>query len=213
MAELIKINNTLTSTATDESLSGYQGHVLNVKKLSGTIGSSTPSVSNVSNCAVYIHYSADAAATSTFMTSIRDVLFPIGTIYQSVNSTNPQDLFGGSWSRIGEGRFLIGANSTYTAGSTGGTATVTLTAAQSGLPAHTVGENGGHSHSFVLKNGSLATAGTNRKIYNSAGTTAYHNYTWQSAGGHYHSMVAVNAASAHNNMPPYKAVYMWVRTA
>lgn len=64
-----------------------------------------------------------------------DVIYPIGSIYISVDNTSPQTLFGGTWEKI-EGRFLLGTNSNYTLNSTGGAATVTLTAAQSGMPAH-----------------------------------------------------------------------------
>ena len=40
----------------------------------------------------------------------------------SVNNTNPSNLFGGTWTQLKD-RFLLGAGSTYTNGSTGGSAT------------------------------------------------------------------------------------------
>ena len=52
--------------------------------------------------------------------------FPVGSIYLSVNNTNPGSVFGGTWVQIKD-RFLLGAGSTYTAGKTGGSATHTLT--------------------------------------------------------------------------------------
>lgn len=55
-----------------------------------------------------------------------DNIYPIGSIYISVSSTNPGSLIGGTWESIG-GRFLIGANSTYTAGTTGGNAVMAHT--------------------------------------------------------------------------------------
>ena len=42
---------------------------------------------------------------------ILDLIYPIGSIYMSVNSTNPASLFGGTWSAIGQGRCLIGVGS------------------------------------------------------------------------------------------------------
>lgn len=47
--------------------------------------------------------------------------YPVGAIYLSVTDVNPAALFGGTWERIG-GRFLLGADRTYAAGSTGGEA-------------------------------------------------------------------------------------------
>lgn len=70
----------------------------------------------------------------------------MGATYISTNSTNPATFFGfGTWTRI-EGQFLLGATdgttgsgASYAAGATGGAAAVTLTSAQSGLPAHNHG--------------------------------------------------------------------------
>lgn len=63
-----------------------------------------------------------------------DKVYPVGSIYMSVNNANPGTLFGGTWERI-QGKFLLGASSGHGAGSTGGAESVTLTQAQ--LPAHT----------------------------------------------------------------------------
>lgn len=59
--------------------------------------------------------------------------YPVGAIYLSVTDANPAALFGGTWERIG-GRFLLGADETYAAGSTGGEAARTLTAGE--MPKH-----------------------------------------------------------------------------
>ena len=58
-----------------------------------------------------------------------DVIYPVGSIYMSSNSTNPSILFGGEWEQIAQGRTLIGqgtgkdSNSeqkTFNNGATGG---------------------------------------------------------------------------------------------
>lgn len=59
--------------------------------------------------------------------------YPVGSIYLSVTDVDPSSLFGGTWERIG-GRFLLGADSTYAAGSTGGEASHQLTTAE--MPSH-----------------------------------------------------------------------------
>ena len=59
--------------------------------------------------------------------------YPVGSIYMSVNSTNPGELFGGTWKQI-QGRFLLGQGSGYSAGAMGGEASHTLTVAE--MPSH-----------------------------------------------------------------------------
>lgn len=59
----------------------------------------------------------DLANNFTFL----DAIWPVGSIYLSTQSTDPSTFLGGTWARI-QGRFLLGASSTYPAGSTGGAA-------------------------------------------------------------------------------------------
>ena len=67
-----------------------------------------------------------------------DTIYPIGSIYISINNVNPGTLFGGTWEQI-EDKFLLSAGSTYTAGDTGGSATMehTHTLAHTHTMAHT----------------------------------------------------------------------------
>lgn len=73
-----------------------------------------------------------------------DSIYPVGSIYMSLNPTNPSQLFGGTWEQIKD-RFLLAAGTTYSAGGTGGEAAHKLTAAESGVPAHAHGLNN-HTH-------------------------------------------------------------------
>ena len=113
---------------------------------------------------------------------------PIGYIYISTNSTNPGDLFGGTWTQL-EDRFLLGAGSIYTAGSTGGSPTHTLT----------IDEMPSHDHS---------TAGS--YIFSGSGSSAA---TWLSWGAGSAKVQATGGGQPHSIMPPYLAVYMWERIA
>ena len=119
-----------------------------------------------------------------------DKIYPVGSIYMSVNSTNPGTLFGGTWQRI-EGRFLLGASSTYGAGSTGGEASHTLT----------VNEIPPHNHNTPMN--SVDAFNKNSTI---VGTTGYGIYQWNPGG-------TTGGGASHNNMPPYLSVYIWKRTA
>ena len=85
-------------------------------------------------------------------------------------------------------RFVVGAGSTYAVAVTGGAATVTLTAAQSGLPAH--------SHGVVARNVDGATS----SIY---GTTGGGSTTVTQSSN---DNTASAASSAHENLPPYYAL-------
>lgn len=130
--------------------------------------------------------------------NIVNLFYPIGSIYMSVNSTNPSTLFGGTWEQLKD-RFLLGAGSTYSNGDTGGSATHKLTVNE--MPAHT--HNG------------LYWQGTKGISLNSGGTSGYH-LQWESGDNGEATDMVTNTrggSKAHNNMPPYLVVYMWKRTA
>lgn len=111
----------------------------------------------------------------------------------SVNDTDPSLLFGGEWKRI-EGRFLLAASSTYTVGATGGEATHKLTVAE--MPSH--------SHGITNAGGLIGWSGANNLSAPQSNNGTITNQAKLSNAG---------SSAAHNNMPPYLAVYMWKRTA
>ena len=115
-------------------------------------------------------------------------IYPIGHVYISLSETNPSALFGGTWEQL-EDMFLLGASDVYPAGSTGGEAEHTLTIDE--MPAHT--------HAGVRR--SSANEGTVSTGSSTSSKDA--TYETDSTGG----------GLAHNNMPPYLAVYMWKRIA
>ena len=115
-------------------------------------------------------------------------LYPIGAIYLSVLETNPATLFGGTWEILND-VFLLAAGSYADAGTFGGEASHTLTMDE--MPAH--------NHSIPNMPGydtGTAWVGQN-------GTAASQTRSTAINGG----------GAAHNNMPPYLAVYMWKRVA
>lgn len=132
----------------------------------------------------------------------------VGSLYISMNSTNPAQIFGfGTWALIAKNRFLVGAGDDYEAGATGGEASHKLTAAE--LP---------------KQNGTISTHGTYTGSPIAAVTgvfgarhTVSDKYMSGSASGH--SSIDVieygngGEDKAHNNLPPYLAVYFWQRTA
>lgn len=125
-------------------------------------------------------------------------IYPIGSIYISTNDTNPGILFVGTWEKI-EGKFLLGSNSTYTAGSTGGEATHTLTTSE--LPAHT--------HPSSINASGEPTLYPNWGTMTGWGLTA----SYQNAKGGVWATGYRGENQPHNNMPPYLAVNIWKRVS
>ena len=145
-----------------------------------------------------------------------DMIYPVGSIYMSVNSTSPASLFGGTWEQLKD-RFLLGAGSSYTAGNTGGAATVALEAKQ--LPKITgyIEAGAGSSGSETASgHGAFRSASgiftTSRQCHYSYGQG---NNTWTPDDTDSWQRVDMSFGNnePHNNMPPYLAVYMWKRTA
>lgn len=139
-----------------------------------------------------------------------DLIYPIGSIYMSVNSTSPSILFGGTWEQL-QDTFLLAAGTTYTAGDTGGSATNNHT--------HTEGDM---SAAIGATGGSPIAIGYSPVSPNPRGPASIGSYTVQGASwtqdvrafNHYTPVYGTTSApSDNNNMPPYLAVYMWKRTA
>lgn len=144
-------------------------------------------------------------------------IYPVGSIYTSIIDTNPSILFGGMWERI-EGKFLFAADSTYTAGTTGGEIEHTITVDE--LPTHshnaTTSTNGAHSHQIGTdKDVSYSAGGACWSVHNTSSGAAYVNGYTSSSGNHSHTLTTddVGGNLPHNNMPPFISVYMWVRTS
>ena len=132
----------------------------------------------------------DSAGNNLFPRISLDQIYPVGAIYLSTVSTDPGTLFGGTWSRIKD-QFLLAAGDVYSAGDAGGEATHVLT----------TNEMPSHSHNALRHNdnGSGSAWGE---------TSSSGKYKWESG-----FISSTGGGAAHNNMPPYLAVYMWQRTA
>lgn len=124
--------------------------------------------------------------------TLLNLIYPVGSIYMSVSNTSPATFLGGTWEQI-QNRFLLAAGTSYSAGSTGGSATVTL--AESQIPAH--------KHGIEVCNGSTSGSDYFKVTFTQGGTYKVYNTPGQLTGG----------GGAHENMPPYLAVYVWKRTA
>lgn len=171
-----------------------------------------------------------------------DDIYPVGSIYMSVNNVNPAALFGGTWEALAGGRCLIGADKTHPLGATGGEENHVLSIAE--LPAHKhdtdVENSGEHKHNrgtmeitgavklwkYYAAEGAFKINGSwgGAETKNGGGDpTAKADFkasrTWtgetSSAGSHTHSVTIDNTGDgkAHNNMQPYLVVNIWKRVA
>lgn len=138
--------------------------------------------------------------------SLIDFIYPVGSIYMSVNSADPGTLFGGTWQQIKD-RFLLSAGDTYAAGKTGGSADAVVVkhlhqpstgdvfnACMRGMGERVrVGTSTASGARYTIvgkKNASSADASGLRF----AGSTDY-----------------TGSDGAGKNMPPYLSVYVWKR--
>ena len=138
--------------------------------------------------------SADEKLQAT-IDAILSRIYPVGSIYLSVDSTSPESIFGGTWEPIPTGKMLLSAGDGYAVESTGGEAEHTLT----------VDELPSHSHDMIIKN-TNENGRTDEANNSGSGSSGFENFaTWHTK--------TTGGGKAHNNLPPYLAVYIWKRIA
>ena len=124
----------------------------------------------------------------------------VGMIIYSV-TLNTMDkvieVYGGvTWVQI-EGKFLLGQSTEYEINTTGGEATHTLTTDE--MPSHT------HGVELRYPNG---LGGSSNTIIR--GFTDYNNFAYWSSN--WTTVEFMGSDQPHNNLPPYRVVYIWERT-
>lgn len=154
--------------------------------------------SNISSLTTEVDNNTSQITTLHSMLAVYwKTLYPVGSIYISTSSTfNPQTAWGGTWKKTADGRCLIGANGTYTLGSTGGEESHTLTVEE--MPNHRHYSSRVNWYNALQTNGLSAniTAQSNLKVDGPENYTSY-----------------VGGSKSHNNMQPYLVVNIWERTA
>lgn len=120
-----------------------------------------------------------------------NLIYPVGRTI--ICDHSPQtDYPWQTWVQDFKDVFPLGAGNKYAAGATGGEATHVLT----------VNEIPSHSH---------------RLLYKGSGTQSDYNnavsFSWTNQWTYGYGIEGSGGGAAHNNMPPYKAVKFWTRTA
>lgn len=135
------------------------------------------------------------------MNRIGDLIYPVGSIYMSVNNVNPELLFGGSWEKI-EDSFLLGSGS-YNLGDTGGSkdaVVVSHTHSPGTGRAFLTAPSGSEWAEYA--GGSISGSGRHY-----VGTSDSDNYNVYVSGSG-----SAGTSGTDKNMPPYFVVNMWKRT-
>lgn len=127
--------------------------------------------------------------------SIDSLIPSIGEIYITISNENPSLKFGGTWEQIKD-TFLLASGDVYNAGSIGGEAMHTLTIEEMPTHTHTYKRHTLNREDTSPETGEDAYGVSNKTLDTREGTTGL-------TGGN----------QAHNNMPPYLAVYVWKRVA
>lgn len=146
----------------------------------------------------------DENQINTIKSSILQTIYPVGAYYITEKNENPSVTLGfGTWTQV-QGRFLVGQQSgLYQAGTEGGEASHTLSLNE--IPAH------GHKmNEWTL----IVSAGANTGQYNiiPVSEKGFVNIFKDDAEQNRYSVNA-GGNQPHNNMPPYRAVFIWRRTA
>lgn len=137
---------------------------------------------------------------------IINFIYPVGSIYISVNSTSPSTLFGGTWEKM-SGGFLYGATSSVGNSSITGTSTGSYSGT-SGSTALTIDQIPAHSHNYAQLNGRVVSDGSSWQLQGLNGDNETRSTS--SVGGsegHTHSI------PSHSHAVSYMAVWVWKRTA
>ena len=128
--------------------------------------------------------------------NLLDIIYPVGSIYMSVNATSPANIIGGQWQQI-QGRFLLGSSNGYPVLSTGGEEEHKIT----------LNEMPSHSHPYT----------PDQKYTNAYVGGAAYRIAWADKRDDDPSTTqrtGLNGGSEpHNNMPPYLVVNIWRRVS
>ena len=140
--------------------------------------------------------------------------YPVGSIFQSTDSTSPASLFGGNWERI-QNRFLYGSG-TYSVTNTGGSTSHTLTTNE--LPSHSHSFQGSFHRTVRLRivggstqyqDNTVVREVQNAEQMTGAATGKWATIEWTDGG----TIGNTGEGNGFSIMPPYYCVNIWRRTA
>jgi hypothetical protein len=198
-ATALDVTGTVTATAFAGDLTG------------NVTGNSTTQSAGTNNTTI---------ATTAFVQAALQIMFPVGCIYTSTVSTNPNTLFGfGTWVAFGAGRVLIGNGGGFTAGATGGSAdavAVSHSHTATSSSSSSVSDSG-HTHNYATTYfagaGGPIENGGEWRVFDSTGTTVSATTGISVSTSTSTTVASAGVSGTNANLQPYVVVYMWNRTA
>ena len=131
-----------------------------------------------------------------------DLVYPVGSIYMSVNSLNPETIFGGTWTAWGKGQVPVGVDP--------GDVDYNAAEKNGGAKTHILSENQIPSHSHSIYNpgtGGIAVVGS------TSATVASGTTRWVPTGTIREAAIGWTGGNqGHSNLQPYITCYFWKRT-
>jgi len=160
-------------------------------------------------------------ATTAFVQTALALLYPIGSIYSSTVSTNPNTLFGfGTWVAYAAGRVLIGNGGGFTAAATGGSAdAIVVSHTHTGTTVSTslTGTVANIAESFAASGTASGVftkgSGTSSGTPTSTDTSYSGSFSMDASHTHTFTTGSTGSSGTNANLQPYVVVYMWNRTA
>lgn len=144
--------------------------------------------------------------------SMTDLIYPVGSVYFSSNSTSPGSRFGGSWTSLADDRFLRICN-WFGTGGNGGNHAHTYGIGLYTSAAALVGGSGNNLYALSYSsNGSSAWNPTT--LVSQYKTGVVNNSMQDTTKSHSGQMANVSAVTSYSSVEPYyRAVYGWYRTS
>ena len=160
-------------------------------------------------------YIGDGSTAIKDLQSLILAVYPIGSIYMSVNPANPSTLFGGTWIAWGSGKVPVGVNANdsdfATAEKTGGEKNHTLTKDEMPVHAHTAYIR--FRGLYVSRLDSTTPTDTGGTYVGGGKATDPGDSSFLDFGSYINGTETAGKGKPHNNLQPYITCYMWKRTA
>lgn len=148
----------------------------------------------------------DNAGTQHLITKLLDTVYPVNSIYISLDSTSPASLYGGTWERFGKGKTLVGVDEAdtdfKTAGLTGGSKTQIV--------------DGGAFRAQIAFNSAgrfWFQQDESTEPWSSTSSVNNTSYDWTTGTWGTKTGVRISNKQTLNNLPPFQTVYIWRRIA